>query len=142
MSWATIAAKPPGKDSVVVTPKATQAPIPQQPKNTQPKPILRSFKYGTVVETPIQPAAGPLSKNAKRKLKKLQAQEPKPTPVEVKKEQKEVEYLKLRGMINSGNLCFMNSIIQIIFSTPPFYTLFKYLSKHSMPRPSPLTESL
>ncbi|RKP39501.1 hypothetical protein BJ085DRAFT_23111, partial [Dimargaris cristalligena] len=53
--------------------------------------------------------------------------------------------LQPRGLVNSGNMCFMNSILQALLFCPPFFNLLKKIethSTHSFNSSTPLTDSL
>ena len=41
-----------------------------------------------------------------------------------------------RGLVNSGNMCFANAVLQVLVYCPPFYRLFTELAKY-LPGPSP-----
>lgn len=50
-----------------------------------------------------------------------------------------------RGIINTGNICFMNSILQALIHCPPFLQLLDYIGKTSMHRiqsDTPLLDAL
>ncbi|KAJ7578547.1 hypothetical protein C8J56DRAFT_797456 [Mycena floridula] len=42
--------------------------------------------------------------------------------------------IRPRGLINTGNMCFANSVLQILIYCPPFYTLFYELAKLLPPK--------
>ncbi|KAG0072923.1 hypothetical protein BGZ89_001598 [Linnemannia elongata] len=50
-----------------------------------------------------------------------------------------------RGLVNNGNMCFMNAILQPLLHCPPFYNLLMQIGKHvvhSFKSKTPLVDSL
>ncbi|KAK3809584.1 MAG: hypothetical protein J3Q66DRAFT_72707 [Benniella sp.] len=50
-----------------------------------------------------------------------------------------------RGLVNNGNMCFMNAILQPLLHCPPFYNLLIQIGKHvvhDFKNPTPLVDSL
>ncbi|KAF9179563.1 hypothetical protein BGZ51_006834 [Haplosporangium sp. Z 767] len=50
-----------------------------------------------------------------------------------------------RGLVNNGNMCFMNAILQPLLHCPPFYNLLMQIGKHvvhSFKSSTPLVDSL
>lgn len=42
--------------------------------------------------------------------------------------------LRARGLVNSGNMCFANAVLQLLVYCPPFWKLFKELGRLVGPR--------
>lgn len=57
--------------------------------------------------------------------------------------QKRLEKINTRGLVNSGNMCFANAVLQVLVYCSPFQRLFivlgKLLLSYSPPSPSPST---
>ncbi|KAL2863792.1 mRNA-binding ubiquitin-specific protease UBP3 [Aspergillus lucknowensis] len=56
-----------------------------------------------------------------------------------------VAFLEPRGLVNTGNMCYMNSVLQILVSCVPFYQFLDHLGKrasHSFQSDSPMVDAL
>ncbi len=42
--------------------------------------------------------------------------------------------LRARGLVNSGNMCFANAVLQLLVYCPPFWRLFRELGRLTGPR--------
>ncbi|KAL8771784.1 MAG: hypothetical protein Q9194_004798 [Teloschistes cf. exilis] len=63
-------------------------------------------------------------------------QQPKPGSLlevlrcyDTESESSRVTFLEPRGLVNTGNMCYMNSVLQILISCAPFYELLEKLGK-------------
>ncbi|KAF2867814.1 ubiquitin carboxyl-terminal hydrolase-like protein 10 [Massariosphaeria phaeospora] len=58
---------------------------------------------------------------------------------------KKVSFLEPRGLVNSGNLCYMNSILQVLVFCVPFYDFLDQVAKravHSFKSETPLVDAM
>ncbi|KAF2106432.1 hypothetical protein BDV96DRAFT_654637 [Lophiotrema nucula] len=58
---------------------------------------------------------------------------------------KKVSFLEPRGLVNSGNLCYMNSILQVLLFCVPFYDFLDQVAKraaHSFKSETPLVDAM
>jgi hypothetical protein len=117
---------------------------PHQPQSSNPTPTPQ-------VQTPITDAQIPqgLSKNARRKLRKQQKQtqelevnQTPPVPVTQSTQESakpaDPQPIKsqsqiFRGILNTGNICFLSTCLQVLLACAPMYSLFEYLSKYQIP---------
>ncbi|PTB68575.1 cysteine proteinase [Trichoderma citrinoviride] len=56
-----------------------------------------------------------------------------------------VDFLEPRGLINTGNMCYMNSVLQVLVSCVPFYDFLDQVGKkaaHSFKSETPLIDAL
>ncbi|KAL6892410.1 hypothetical protein HDV57DRAFT_179722 [Trichoderma longibrachiatum] len=56
-----------------------------------------------------------------------------------------VDFLEPRGLINTGNMCYMNSVLQVLVSCVPFYDFLDQVGKkaaHSFKSETPLVDAL
>ncbi|KAJ5090340.1 hypothetical protein N7532_009024 [Penicillium argentinense] len=56
-----------------------------------------------------------------------------------------IGFLEPRGLVNTGNMCYMNSVLQILVSCVPFYQFLDYVGRravHSFQSDVPLIDSL
>ncbi|KAL4885880.1 ubiquitin C-terminal hydrolase [Aspergillus karnatakaensis] len=56
-----------------------------------------------------------------------------------------VAFLEPRGLVNTGNMCYMNSVLQILVSCVPFYQFLDHIGKrvsHSFHSNSPMIDAL
>ncbi|KAF2274477.1 cysteine proteinase [Westerdykella ornata] len=59
--------------------------------------------------------------------------------------EKKVAFLQPRGLVNSGNLCYMNSILQVLLFCVPFYDFLDQVAKraaHSFKSETPLIDAM
>ncbi|KAF1841327.1 cysteine proteinase [Cucurbitaria berberidis CBS 394.84] len=58
---------------------------------------------------------------------------------------KKASFLEPRGLVNTGNLCYMNSILQVLLFCVPFYTFLDQVAKravHSFKSETPLVDAM
>ncbi|KAH6697023.1 ubiquitin carboxyl-terminal hydrolase [Plectosphaerella plurivora] len=56
-----------------------------------------------------------------------------------------VKYIKPRGLVNSGNMCYMNSILQVLIYCTPFYDFLDQVSRkasHSFKSQTPILDAM
>ncbi|KAF7444593.1 Ubiquitin carboxyl-terminal hydrolase [Pyrenophora tritici-repentis] len=59
--------------------------------------------------------------------------------------EKKVSFLEPRGLVNTGNLCYMNSILQVLLFCVPFYDFLDQVAKravHSFKSETPLVDAM
>ncbi|EUC40463.1 hypothetical protein COCMIDRAFT_9664 [Bipolaris oryzae ATCC 44560] len=59
--------------------------------------------------------------------------------------EKKVSFIEPRGLVNSGNLCYMNSILQVLLFCVPFYDFLDQVAKravHSFKSETPLIDAM
>ncbi|KNG45833.1 ubiquitin carboxyl-terminal hydrolase 10 [Stemphylium lycopersici] len=59
--------------------------------------------------------------------------------------EKKVSFIEPRGLVNSGNLCYMNSILQVLLFCGPFYDFLDQVAKravHSFKSETPLVDAM
>ena len=95
-------------------------------KNTLPTSTVVGFSIpGGLVDNS---SATPIPSTKKRELATLLTTGPS-GPGHVPK-------IRPRGLVNSGNMCFANAVLQVLVYCPPFYRLFTELAKY-LPGPPP-----
>ncbi|KAI0152915.1 cysteine proteinase [Xylariaceae sp. FL1272] len=56
-----------------------------------------------------------------------------------------IAFLEPRGLINTGNMCYMNSVLQVLMFCPPFYDFLDQVNKkstHSFKSETPLIDAM
>ncbi|EPE35345.1 Cysteine proteinase [Glarea lozoyensis ATCC 20868] len=56
-----------------------------------------------------------------------------------------IAFLKPRGLVNTGNMCYMNSVLQVLVSCVPFYSFLDQVGKraaHSFKSDTPLIDAM
>lgn len=95
---------------------------PQYLENLKPKKnSWSSIAYGGFLKS--QPSAAPI-KSLGIVILRLMVETPLPP--------KQPFQITPRGLLNTGNLCFMNSVLQLLLFCTPFYTLLKNISKSTL----------
>ncbi|KAL4796088.1 hypothetical protein BDV19DRAFT_142337 [Aspergillus venezuelensis] len=64
---------------------------------------------------------------------------------EVSQYSDKVSFLEPRGLVNTGNMCYMNSVLQILVSCVPFYQFLDHIGKrasHSIQSSFPMVDAL
>ena len=50
---------------------------------------------------------------------------------DVTKYSDKIAFLEPRGLVNTGNMCYMNSVLQILVSCVPFHQFLDYVARRS-----------
>ncbi|ORY00441.1 hypothetical protein BCR34DRAFT_627955 [Clohesyomyces aquaticus] len=122
------------------TPKASPPPKPAPPKSWAE--LLRSKAAAPAVQAPVVPngvvttngASAPKSNSLADVL----------TSFAVDSEKK-ISFLEPRGLVNTGNLCYMNSILQVLVFCVPFYDFLDQVAKraaHNFKSETPLVDAM
>ncbi|KAF2010712.1 cysteine proteinase [Aaosphaeria arxii CBS 175.79] len=121
------------------TPKAS--PPPKQPVSSWAA-LLRSKASAAAGQTPVPPhgviAANGAPASKGNTLSDVLAS------FSVKNDKK-ISFLEPRGLVNSGNLCYMNSILQVLIFCVPFFDLLDKVAQravHSFKSETPLIDAM
>ncbi|KAL1971667.1 hypothetical protein VTN31DRAFT_2288 [Thermomyces dupontii] len=116
-------------------------------KHTPPRPAPKS--WADLVKSksqPRAPARGPLSTDtgSARTHSESLVDVLQSLPSDVNQYGDKIPFLEPRGLVNTGNMCYMNSVLQILTFCVPFYQFLHYVGRraaHSFKSDMPLIDA-
>lgn len=124
------------------TDKTTEKPI--SPVSTAPKSwaeLLRSKNAAKPAGASAAPEVNPLALQKSESLADVLSS----LGEDVTRYSDKVAFLEPRGLVNTGNMCYMNSVLQILVSCVPFHQFLDYVGRraaHSFQSDVPLIDAM